>query len=182
MAQPHSTQNYVPGGKGILSIAEWSGGAIGAYFDMGNVTSLEVEPTQERLPHYSSRAGFRTKDKDPIIEKSYTVNFVADEICAENMNRFLMGTLSGQNTVYGLQGSDKEYALKFVSDNPAGPNSTWNFWKCSIAPNGPMQLIGEEYQTMSYSASGLADSVNHATSPYFTVVTAEHTSTTTTTT
>lgn len=180
MPQPHSTNNYAIG-KGILYIAEWSGGSIGDYYDVGNCTSLEVEPSIERLPHYSSRSGFRVKDKNPIIQTEYMVNFVLDEPAAVNIRRFLMGAGSG-NTVLAMMATDKEYALRFVSDNPIGPNAQWDFWKLTLSPNGSMQLIGEEYMTLSYSGEGLADTGGHPTSPYITVVTQEATSTTTTTT
>jgi hypothetical protein len=181
MAQPHSTQNYAVG-KGILSIAEWSGGSIGAYFDMGDCLSMEVEPSVEKLDHYSHRSGFRTKDATSVIESNYTVTFELDEPCAENLARFLLGTLSGQNTILALQNTEQEYALRFVADNPRGPNQTWDFWKCTLSPAGALQLIGDEWMTMSIVADGLADEAGHATSPYFTVVSTEHTSTTTTTT
>lgn len=180
MPQAPSTNNYVIG-KGRMYVAEWSGGAIGAYEDMGNATSAEIEPTIERLAHYSSRSGFRTKDKNPVIQTEYMLNITLDEICAANLRRFLIAGGSG-NTILGLQGSNKEYAIRFISDNPIGPNSTWNFWKCTISPNGAMQLIGDEWMTMTISCEGLADAGGHPTSPYFTVDTTEPTSTTTTTT
>ena len=180
MPQPSSTNNLAIG-KGVLYIAQWSGGAIGAYFDMGNCNSIEIEPTIERLPHYSSRSGFRTKDKNPIIQTEYNLNFVCEEIAAVNLNRFLLGTITG-NTIYGLQGTNVEYALRFVADNPIGPNQTWDFWKVTLSPNGAMQLIGEEWMNMSFTGEGLSDSGGHPTSPFFTVVSHEATSTTTTTT
>ena len=179
--QPSTVQNLAIG-KGILSIAEWAGGAIGSYFDMGNCNSIEIEPVIERLPHYSSRSGFRQKDKNPIIQTEYNLSFVAEEMAAVNLNRFLLGTLSGKTTILGLQGTNVEYAVRFVSDNPIGPNQTWDFWKLTLSPNGALQLIGEEWMSMSFTGEGLADTGGHATSPYFTVVSHEATSTTTTTT
>ena len=180
MPAPHSTQNYTIG-KGILTIAEWSGGAIGTYYDVGNCTSLEVEPAVEKLHHYSQRSGFRTKDKTSIIEANYTVNFVLDEPAATNLNKLLLATTSGLK-VQALQGVNTEYALKFTADNPTGPNHVWDFWKCYLSPNGAFQLIGDEWQTLSFTAEGLADTAGHASSPYFTISTAAGETTTTTTT
>lgn len=165
---PHSTENYAIG-KGIMSIGEWNGTTPpAAYDDIGNCPSIEIEPTVERLPHYSSRTDFKLKDKNPVIQRDYMVTFECDEIAAVNLNRFLMGTMSGSN-VYALQGTNMEYALKFVSDNPIGPNETWEFWRCTITPNGALQLIGDEWMVMSFQAEGLADIDNHSASPYFTV-------------
>jgi hypothetical protein len=125
-------------------------------------------------------SGFKQKDKNPIIQTEYTVNFDTDEIASANLNRFLMGSLSG-NVISGLQGANKEYALKFVSDNPIGPNQTWEFWKLTLSPNGALQLIGDEYLVMSFTGEGLADSALHPASPYFDVTYATTTTTTTTT-
>lgn len=181
MPSAPSTDNYAIG-KGILYIGEWSGTTPptnpSGYSDMGNVTSIEVEPSVERQPHYSSRTGFRTKDKNPIIQSDYTVNFDADEICAANLNRYLMGSLSGTNVVQALQASDAEFALKFVSDNPLGPNQTWLFHRVTLSPNGPLALIGEDYMIMSFAGEGLSDVANNPSSPYITVT---YVTTTTTT-
>lgn len=183
MATPHSTNNYTVG-KGIISIAEWTNGSIGSYQDMGNCPSMEITPTQEKLDHYSSRSGYRTKDKSVIIELGYTLNFELDELAAENLTKFLVGTLSGGNIISALQGTEKEYAIRFVEDNPTGPNKTWNFWKLSIAPGGALNLIGDgsNWASMSFAAEGLADTAGHPTSPYITVTFATTTTTTTTTT
>ena len=168
MANPHSTDNYAIG-KGVLQIAAFSGGAPGTYYDVGNCPSFEQEPSIERLPHYSSRSGFREKDKNPIIQTEYTLTFDLDEIAASNIARFMMGTLTEGMQVYGLQATDQEYAIRFTSDNPVGPEQVWDFWRCTLSPNGPVQLIGEEWMTMSFTGEGLSDVLNHPESPYFTI-------------
>jgi hypothetical protein len=184
MPTPANVQNYAIG-KGILYIGEWSGNTPptdpAGYEDMGNVTSIEIEPTVERLPHYSSRSGFRTKDRNPVIQTEYAIRFDADEMAAVNLNHYLLGTRYGAD-VQALMATDKEYALKFISDNPIGPNQTWRCWKATLMPNGPLQLIGEEYMMMSFAGEGLADVANHSTSPYITVTYVTTTTTTTTTT
>lgn len=177
----HDVNNYAIG-KGILSIAEWTTTTPPTVFtDLGNAPSIEIEPTVERLPHYSSRTGLRLKDKNPIIQSEYMLNFDLDEPAAFQLNLFLMGVMSGSNVVQALQGTDKEFSLKFVSDNPIGGNQTWLFHKATLAPNGAMQLIGEEWMTMSFTAEGLADTANNADSPYFNVTYVTTTTTTTTT-
>jgi hypothetical protein len=91
-----------------------------------------------------------------------------------------MGTLS-TNVIKGLQGANKEFAIRFVSDNPIGPNYTVNLWKCSLGPNGALKFIGDDWMVQSFSAEGLSDIVNHSDSPYFTVTMVTTTTTTTTT-
>lgn len=188
MATPHSTSNYIPAGKGILYIAEWSGTTPPTdptdYVEIGNCPSLEIEPAVEKRPHYSSREGMRMKDLNPIVQAEYSVNFECDEIAAENLARFFMGTYnSTTGKVTAMTSIEKEFALKFVSNNPAGPEQIFNMWRVSIAPNGPLQLIGDDYLVMSFAGEGLSDSTNHADSPYFDIkyITTTSTSTTTTT-
>ena len=183
MPTPHSVDNYAIG-KGILYIGEWSGSSApswpGGFVEIGNCPSIEIEPTIERLEHFSSRQGLRFKDKNPVIQSEYMLNFDTDEIAAENLNRFLMGTLTG-DVISALQRTEQEFALRFVSDNPIGPNQVWEFRKTTLSPNGAMQLIGEEWLVMSFTAEGLADVANHPDSPYFDVTYATTTTTTTTT-
>lgn len=177
---PPNTGNYTIG-KGKLYVADFPGAGAASWAEMGNCPSIEMEQTIERLPHYSSQSGLKVKDKNPVVQTDYMINFDCDEICAANLKIWLMASISG-NTIQAMQDANKEYALKFESDNPIGPNQVWYFWKCNIGPNGSMALIGDEWMTMSYTAEGLADSTNHATSPYFNCIPVTTTTTTTTTT
>lgn len=189
MTEPHSTSLYAPAGRGILSIAPWAGTTPpdpGDFVEIGNCPSFECEPTQERRPHYSSRTGLRTKDLNPVVQLDYTLTFECDEIAAANLARFFLGTLNQSTKVISaMTNYDAEYALKFVSDNPIGPDQTFTFHRVTLGPNGPLQLIGDEYLAMGFSGEGLSDIANNPSSPYFDikyVTTTTTTSTTTTTT
>jgi len=180
----HSTLLYTLG-RGILTIGEWTGvtpPAGGGYYDVGNCPSFSVEVTEEKLEHFSYRSGTRVKDKEVSLETGYTVSFQLDEVSVKNLKNFLKGVLSGENILYANQNLDQEFALKFVSDNPVGPDQKWEFWRCKLSPDGALSLIGDEWLTLSFTAEGLADSENHASSPHFTVTFATTTTTTTTTT
>jgi hypothetical protein len=169
-ANPHSTTLYQLG-KGILYIAEWNGSTppdVGAFSDVGNCPRFEVEVSEEKLDHYSSRSGVKQKDKTVTLEIGYTVNFDLDEVSIGNLARYLRGTLTGSK-INALTALDKEYALKFVSDNPVGENEKWEMWRVRLTPGGPFNLISDEWNVMSFSGEGLADTTNHAISPYFDV-------------
>jgi hypothetical protein len=178
---PPNVGNYAIG-KGKLYIGDWQVGTI-TYAEMGNCPSVECEPAVERLEHFSSQAGLRQRDAYPVVQATYTVNFECDEAAAVNLKRFLMGTQVG-NQIRMLQNPNAYFSLKFVSDNPIGPNYRWVFHKCVIAPNGAMALIKDEWMSMAYTAEGLADNDNAPTSPYatITVVTTTTTSTSSSTT
>jgi hypothetical protein len=159
---------------------EWDGATPpGSEDDIGNCPTLEVEVTEERLAHYSSRAGTRTKDKEVIIETGYTLTFELDEVSIKNLQMLLKGSLTGNNVIRANTQLDKEYSIKFVSNNAAGPDETWEFHRLKLAPNGAFSLIGDEWLTLSFSGEGLADEANNPTSPYFTVTFATTTTTTT---
>lgn len=172
MAEAHNTGLYVPSGRGILYIAPWSGTTPPTYPDdyteIGNCPSLEIEPVRETRPHYSSREGIRLRDLNPTTTLEYNLTFECDEISATNLNYFFMGQQSGVNSL-AMTNYDAEYGIVFVSNNPIGPNHIYYFWRVTIGPNGPLQLIGDEYLSMTFSGEGLGDSENHATSPYFTI-------------
>lgn len=170
-------------GKGVLEIAIWSGAAPGAYSDVGNCPSMNVLVDEEVLEHFSSRSGAKVKDKEVTLEVGYSGEFDLDEISVANLKMFLRGTLSATgHKIHAAQALTLEYALKFTSDNAAGPNEIWEFWKAKIKPRGAFSLIGDDWSTLQFAVEGLADTANHATSPYFDVTYVTTTSTTTTTT
>ena len=76
---PHDTELYTLG-RGILSIAEWSGAGPGEYSDVGNCPRFEVNLTEEQLEHFSHRSGLKTKDKVVTLEVGYSLSFDLDEI------------------------------------------------------------------------------------------------------
>jgi hypothetical protein len=133
--------------------------------------------TEETLDHYSSRSGTRTKDKKVVLETGYNLNFDLDEFSVQNLTMYLKGSVSG-NVISANTQLDKEYSVKFVSDNPAGPNETWEFHRCKLTPGGSLNLISDEWSLMSITGEGLADTANNPTSPYFTVTFATTTTTT----
>ena len=188
MPLPHSTALYVPRGRGTIYIAAWAGlvaPSESALTEIGNCPSFEIEPVQERAPHYSSRTGLRLRDLNPVISTEYNFNFTCDELAAQNFAKFFLGTyVAASASVLALQNVDAEYYIKFVSDNPIGPQYEIRLWRTTIGPNGPLAIIGDDYLVMDFAGEGLADETNHATSPYFTLryITTTTTSTTTTTT
>lgn len=176
----HSIENYTLG-RGILSIAKWANGAPGSYQDIGNCSKLELAIKVDKLEHYSSRSGLRVKDKVVTVEAGYSGTFELDEIAADQLALYVMGTVEG-TTIHGLQSVDQVYALRFMEDNASGPNYQWDFWCCLVQPTGNFGLITEKaWASLQYSFEGMADTVNHPESNYFDVALATTTTTTTTT-
>lgn len=166
-----STQLYQLG-KGILYIGPWTGATPPTYptdyVDVGNCPKFDVEVSEEKLDHYSSRSGVRVKDKTVTLEVGYTVAFELDEVSFANMTRYFRGTAVG-DTIRALTNMDAEHALYFISDNPVGDNEKWKFWRVKLTPGAAFTLLSEEWNKMAFSGEGLADTANHSSSPYFDV-------------
>lgn len=166
-----SPQNYTLG-KGILYIAKYSEAAKVAeadYTDIGNCSQLNVSSTQEKLEHFSSRGGINKKDKEVTTQTGYTVTPTTDEITKENLALFLAGELMPNGEVRALTNTGQEYTLKYVSDNPAGPQYVWEFHRVKITGSGDAALIGTDWMTLPLTCEGLADDLWHPLSPFFTM-------------
>lgn len=179
VASNPSTSLYTLG-KGVVTIAEYDdNGNLGEYSDVGNAPEFTLELSEEKLEHYSSRSGAKRKDKEVTIQVGYMVSFVLDEFSVANLVKFLRGSLVGTYQITANTNLTKEYAVRFTSDNATGPNQIWNFHKCTLKPNGALNLISDEWNSMPFTGEGLDDTENNPTSPYFTV---DFQTTTTTTT
>jgi hypothetical protein len=180
----HSIENYIPAGRGLLYIGEWTGSNPpsypGDFNEIGNCPSLTLEPTRETRPHFSSREGLRERDLNPTVQLEYNVSFDCDELAAANLAKFFMGSLQLSGDIYGMTDYEKEFALRFVSQNPIGPNKIFKMHRVTLGPSGPLQLIGDDYLVMSFSGEGLADRTNNPDSPFFTITPEEEAATTTT--
>ena len=179
----HNTENYELG-RGILYVAEWSGGAPGAYVDVGNCMRFEFELIEEVLPHKESRGGVRKVDKEATLEAGYNLSFDLDELAIDNLEIFIRGEVDGSNAylLHALTttGLNREYAVKFIQNNQEGNNKTYEFWKCKLKGNGASSIIGDDWAMLPFTGTGLADTDLHSSSPYFDV--RYHSTTTTTTT
>lgn len=158
-----STDNYTIG-KGILSIGDVA--ASPTWVDAGNCPSVSLEITEERLEHFSSRGGLKNRDLYPLLQVKYTVSFECDEITEANLLKFVKGELQG-DTIEAFQSLTTEYSLKFVEDNPIGPNRVWIFHRGILSSGGALSKVGDEWQKISFKFEGLTDVTNHASSPYF---------------
>jgi hypothetical protein len=161
-------------GRGILEIAPWADADneptySSDFVDVGNCPKFEVEVTEEKLDHYSHRSGLKVKDKSVTLEIGYNINFDLDEISVANIAKYLRGTMTGSDVIHAAQALDTEFALRFTTDNPAGEDQIWKFWRASLKPGGTFNLISDEWGLMSFTAEGLSAVTQHGDSPYFDV-------------
>jgi hypothetical protein len=182
MAEPTpNVDNYMIG-KGVLLIAPFSDSLVDADFiDVGNCPRFEFELSEQSIPHVSSRNRVSEEDAEFVIRTGYSVNFTLDEFSINNMKMFLRGNLYGVNHIHAGQDLTGRFALRFISNNSAGPDIRYDFHKCKLSPNGALSLITEDYGAMSFAGKGLADRENNPSSPFFNATFANVSTTTSTT-
>jgi hypothetical protein len=164
--------------KGVVTIAELDATDVpGSFSDLGNCSSFEFELNEEVVTHRLSRSKVVEDDAENTIMTGYNINFVLDEMAIANLKLFLRATLTGVNKLNANQSLASRYAVKFTSDNVAGPDAVWTFHKCKLTPNGAFSLISDDYTTMSFTGKGLSDRTNNPTSPFFDVTFATTTTT-----
>lgn len=151
-----STENYYVG-KAIISWKK-SGGV--SFVDLGNVPECEFSFNINKLDHFSSRAGVKSKDKSVVVEKSATVRLVLEEITAENMALALGGTVytdSDGNKSFGLMSTNaQEGTLKIVGTNEIGAQVNW-IGSVSFAPSGNFNPISDEWGSVEATGEILVD-------------------------
>jgi hypothetical protein len=142
-----NVENYYVG-KGVVFI-KFDGDVD--YVDVGNVTELEFTPNLEKLDHFSSREGVRTKDRSIVIEKSAELKMVMEEYTARNLSMLLLGEItdvSGAITIDIFSTNVKTAAVRFVGANEIGPQWTLDFPRVDFAPSGSMNPISDEWGTI----------------------------------
>jgi hypothetical protein len=143
-------------GKGIVSFKP-EGGAT--FIDLGNVAELEYTPTVEKLDHFSSRAGIRTKDKSIPVTRSGTLRILMEELTAQNLAMLLMGSIDTAATpgptieIFAVDTIRGE--VKFVATNDVGPRWDLNFYNVEFSPSGSLNPISSEWNQIEVTGEVL---------------------------
>lgn len=138
-----SVQNYHIG-KGIVSFKE-----VGqsTYRDLGNAPSFVYTPAVEKLEHFSSREGVKTKDYTAITQIAATVKMTLDEITGDNLAYFALGEIGtdtdGNTTISGLSKTEFVGDIKVVGTNDIGQQVDFDA-TVSFVPSGDFSFITAE--------------------------------------
>lgn len=136
-------QNYHIG-KGIVSFDE---GSLGTFVDLGNAPSFVWEPTIEKLEHFSSREGVKTKDFTAVTQTGATITFTLDEVTPETIRLFTLGEVGagvgGEITISAFKSTEINGDIKMVGTNDIGQQVTF-LGTISIIPSGSFSMITAE--------------------------------------
>jgi hypothetical protein len=148
MADSPNVLNYYIG-KGEVSFKK--DGDV-AFRDLGNVTVFEFVPAIEKLEHFSSREGVRTKDRTVVIQKSGQVNLTMEEFTAVNLAIALLGDVSsdtlGREVIEIFSSNAVSGELKFRGTNEVGPRYLWHFLKVDFIPGESVSPLSDEWGEM----------------------------------
>ena len=146
-------QNYHIG-KGIVSFDE---GSLGTFVDLGNAPSFVWEPTIEKLEHFSSREGVKTKDFTAVTQTGATITFTLDEITPETVRLFTLGEITtgvgGEVTISAFKNTEISGDIKMEGTNDIGQKGTFTA-TISIIPSGAFSMITaeDEFTTLELTA------------------------------
>jgi hypothetical protein len=153
---PNVDNYYI--GKGIVYV-KLPGDAD--YVDIGNVPEFEFTPEIEKLDHFSSRAGVRSKDKSVVLEKAATLRMVMEEWTARNLSLALLGAVDNGNpdevTIDIFSENSIQAAVKFVGTNEVGPKWTFEFPKVEFIPSAALNPISDEWGQIEVTGDVLFD-------------------------
>lgn len=142
--------NYVVG-KGKVYFNPTGAGDI-LDFPVGNVTEFELTPNLEKLDHFSSMTGTKSKDKSIVLQKGYAVRMVMEEWNPANMRLMLMGIpdVSDLTEVIIPIGSENSVTghLRYVGTNDVGPKWTFDLPDVEFSPTGSLNPISDEWGGM----------------------------------
>jgi hypothetical protein len=131
-------------GKGIVSFKE-TGASV--YTDLGNAPSFTYTPTIEKLEHFSSREGVKTKDFTAVTSVGATITLTLDEITGLNLSFFALaeqGTDTDNNiTLSGLSKTSFTGEIKVVGTNDIGQKVDFDA-TVSFVPAGDFSFITDE--------------------------------------
>lgn len=90
-----STENYMLG-RGSLYWAPYDPvhNTYGGERHMGNATEVQVSMGVDRLEHYSSMSGMKSKDKVAVSQVAPTITFTLEEFDSDNWKLLVYGTSS----------------------------------------------------------------------------------------
>lgn len=138
-----SVNNYHIG-KGIVSFKP-TGEA--SYIDLGNAPSFIYTPKVDKLEHFSSREGVKTKDFTAITQIAATIKVSLDEVTAENLAPFTLGTVGtdtdGNTIISAMTKTEFTGEIKVIGTNDIGQHVGFDA-TISFVPSGDFSFITDK--------------------------------------
>jgi hypothetical protein len=161
MATAPNINNYqIPTGKVFFKPTG------GTFRDLGNCVSFTISSTLTKKEHFRNYGGRRTKDKTIITQVQATAKFVLDEINADNLAFFALGTpvqnSDDSYSISGLSNTNFTGTMRVIGDNQVGPLVHWE-GDVSFNPAGDFSLLkdNDDFNQINCEADVQADANNN---------------------
>ena len=151
-------------GKGIVSFKET--GATD-FVDIGNSPSFTYTPLANKLEHFSSRLGVKTKDFTAITQVGATIKFTLDEVTGLNLSFFALAEQStdtdGNVILSGLSKAVFTGDIKVVGTNDIGQQVDFTA-AVMFVPSGDFSFITDkdEFTLITIDAEVQRDDITGA--------------------
>lgn len=145
----NSTDNLVIG-RGRIYFDRRINGVYQGERYIGNTPNFTLTTNIEKLAHYSSDSGFKTKDKSVDLERNYSGSLVTDNISFENVALVFAGVNSTS-----LNGAETEVFENINGGNVVKRNYAYQLGVSSTSPQGKGS-VDEATFTIGYADSGTA--------------------------
>jgi len=138
-------ENYAIG-KGKIAVSLDDGAN---WRHVGNVTTFAFTPELEKLEHFSSMTGVKTRDRTVIISKKGTLKMTMEEWTAANLALALLGVVEANtagNDEFGIFTENAVHCqVKFIGTNEIGPRYQVVFPAVDIIPSGEINFLSDEW-------------------------------------
>ncbi|MHB2169965.1 hypothetical protein [Alsobacter sp. R-9] len=130
----------------------------GSYVDLGNAPEIELTLSIDKLEHFSSRTGTKTKDKVIVREKSGTIRMVLEEHTAANLALWALDeNYPGSGAVNIFASNSIEGSILVVGTNEVGNKFEWELLSVSLNPSNSINLIsGDDIARIEITGDVLA--------------------------
>ena len=130
----------------------------GTYVDLGNAPEIELTLAVDKLEHFSSRTGTKTKDKVIVRQKSGTIRMVLEEITASNLALWALDeNYSGSGAVNIFASNSIEGSVLVTGTNEVGNQFEWELVSVSLNPSTSINLIsGDDLARIEITGDVLA--------------------------
>lgn len=145
----------------LKGISKFEKTGTSGFRDMGNTPTVELNLSVEKLDHFSSRTGVRSKDRSIVLSKSMTLRIVFDEFTPENWGLALMGEVHNSSPEYVIDIfslSEITGAYRLVGTNQVGAPVQMDLPSVSFTPSSAVNLISEEWATAEITGEVLVGS------------------------
>jgi hypothetical protein len=119
------------------------------FVHMGNATAMEFTPSLDKLDHFSSMEGIKTKDASIVLTRSGEVKLTLDEWTPSNLSLAVLGSVDelavGGPTVEIFDQDAVTGELKFIASNDVGPRWDYHYFNVSFIPSETLNPISDEW-------------------------------------